>query len=967
MNVLRYNELEVAGLAAQVDRAEQFLREGNFRAADVKKLTGTGYYRAKLNDADRLLFQFARRGDAQYILLLEVIRQHAYARSRFLNGAFVDESKIENVTAPEDLRQDHAAPLIYVNHQLRHFHVLDKIISFDDAQNDVFALRPPVILIGSAGSGKTVLTLEKLKQLAGDILYVTLSPYLTENARNLYYANGYENERQNVDFLAFGELLESIHVPEGRAITFHDFAARFGRRDSSSPVRDTHKLYEEIHGVLTGAAVDRPWLSREDYLGLGVRQSIFLREEREAVYDLFEKYLEFLRTAGLYNPNLAAYRYLDRVRPQYDFVVADEVQDLTNVQLYLTLKTLRADENFVLCGDANQIVHPNFFSWAHVKTLFYERRSPGRAEIIRVLDANYRNSPQVTQLANRLLLIKHARFGSIDRESNYLVRPVSDQPGMVEFFADNEQIRRDLNAKTCRSAQTAVIVMRAEDKAEARRHFQTPLIFSIQEAKGLEYETVILLNFVSANSREFEALIEGVSAADARAAALTYARARDKSDKALEAYKFFVNALYVAITRAVKNLHLLERNPAQRLFALLGLNVKTDGSKVKARNSSPEEWKEEARKLELQGKKEQAEEIRRVILAQKDVPWRVLTPHNLDALKREALNPQHYNRQAKLLLFEYAVAHQSPTLLDALANLKFNAALEPRQGLASIEHKYYHVYRGDNPKEIRRKIDLYGVDFRNPLNQTPLMIAAQLGLREFAAWLIQSGANTHATDNWGRLPLQIALRQAYRSADYARQHIGRLYPILAPAAVKLRIEGRLIKIDGKRMEFFLIHSMLAVLQEILRVKIERDTPAFQTRDFAHALQHFPDHVIPPHRKQRTYLSAVLARNEIYRNDPYNRRLFVRVRWGYYVLNPIMEIEIEDKWINVYDLIHIDELEKEEKNLKLKRFTESIRQWRETAGAAAEEENGRSDAAGYNPQSNTITDGGAHQASQQDNS
>jgi hypothetical protein len=938
MNVLRYNDLDVAGLAEHVDRAERFLSEGDFRAADVKKLVGTPFYRAKLNDTDRLLFRFAWHGDSKHILLLEVIRNHAYARSRFLNGAIVDEGKVEVVSSPDNVCADGAANLVYVNSRLRHFHVLDKIISFDDAQNEVFALRPPIILIGSAGSGKTVLTLEKLKQLAGDILYVTLSPYLAENARNLYYANGYENERQNIDFLAYGEFLESIHVPEGREITFRHFSARFGHRDPSSPVRDTHKLYEEIHGVLTGMTVDRPFLSREDYLGLGVRQTIFLREERAAVYDLFEKYLAFLRVEGLYNPNLVAYRYLERVRPTYDFVVADEVQDLTNVQLYLTLKTLRADENFVLCGDANQIVHPNFFSWAHVKTLFYEQRAQGRAEIIRVLDANYRNSPQVTDLANRLLLIKNARFGSIDRESNYLVRPVSEHSGEVEFFADDEKVRRELNSKTSRSARTAVIVLRAEDKSEARRHFQTPLIFSIQEAKGLEYETVILLNFVSANSREFEAIIEGVTVDDLCADALKYARARDKGDKSLEAYKFFINALYVALTRSVKNLHLLERNPAHRLFALLGLNVKKDGSKVKVQASSQAEWKEEARKLELQGKKEQAEEIRKVILAQKEVPWRVLTPRNLDELKQEALDPQHYNRQAKLLLFAYAVVHHVPHLLDALANLKFNAALDPAHHQASIENKYYRDYRGGNQKEIKQKIDLHGVDFRNPLNQTPLMIAAQEGLDEFAQWLIQNGANTHWTDNWGRTPLQIALRQAYRSEEYARKHIGRLYGVLSPSSLKVRIEDRLIKIDGKRMEYFLIHSMLAVLQEILRVKIEWDIPAFQTRDFVHALQHFPDHVILPHRKQRTYLNSVLARNEVHRNDPYNRRLFVRVQRGYYVLNPVLEVEFEGKWMNIYDLIHIDELEKENQNVRLKRFAESIRKWRETASAAGDDLN-----------------------------
>lgn len=94
MNVLRYNELDVAGLADRVDLAEQFLREGNFRAADVKILTGTDYYRAKLNDADRLLFCFFQARRDQIHSSAGSHSHHAYASSRFLNGAVVDESKI---------------------------------------------------------------------------------------------------------------------------------------------------------------------------------------------------------------------------------------------------------------------------------------------------------------------------------------------------------------------------------------------------------------------------------------------------------------------------------------------------------------------------------------------------------------------------------------------------------------------------------------------------------------------------------------------------------------------------------------------------------------------------------------------------------------------------------------------------------------------------------------------------------
>ena len=63
-------------------------------------------------------------------------------------------------------------------------------------------------------------------------------------------------------------------------------------------------------------------------------------------------------------------------------------------------------------------------------------------------------------------MIKNARFGSIDRESHYLVRPISENAGRVEFLQDGAAVRRDIDAKTGRSARFAVLVMREEDKAD---------------------------------------------------------------------------------------------------------------------------------------------------------------------------------------------------------------------------------------------------------------------------------------------------------------------------------------------------------------------------------------------------------------------------------------------------------------------------------------------------------------------
>lgn len=937
MEILRYNEMDPKGLSKQLDKVVGLLQAGDFSAADVKKLKGTRYYRAKLSSRDRLLFTLGRYNDSCCILLLEIIKNHAYEKSRFLKGAQIDEDKIDFDFSTAQIPTGDLTPLVYRNPGRSEFHLLDKIISFDDIQHEIFNLSPPLIVIGSAGSGKTVLTLEKLKHLAGDILYVTLSPYLAENARSIYYSNEYENDGQNIDFLSFKELLETIRVPEGREINYREFERWFERYKHHAPIKNTHQLYEEFNGVLTGYPVDRAILGRSDYLNLGVRRSIFLNSDREAVYDIFEKYLDFLKNNKFFSPNTVSYDYVRLCRPKYDFVVADEVQDLTNIQIQLILTMLRFGNNYVLCGDANQIVHPNFFSWSSIKSMFYEQRAKGGSEkggdrhreIIRVLNANYRNSLSVTDLANRLLLIKNARFGSIDRESNYLVRCVSETKGDIEFLAEKDKTKQELNSKTGRSARTAVIVMRSEDKKVARAFFKTPLLFAIHEVKGLEYENIILLNFVSGHTLEFNAIIEGVNSGDLTHE-LKYARARDKEDKSLEAYKFFINALYVAITRGITNVYIIENNPNHRLFSLMGITTRSGDIKVVSQVSTSGEWQEEAHRLELQGKTEQAEEIRRTILAQKEVPWKIMTPQNIDSLKKEALDPKHYNRKAKQLLFDFAVLHQVPELFESLAVLKFNPAKEPEKFRTSIENKYHLDYQGKKLTEIKKKVETYGVNFRNPFNQTPLMIAAQLGMEELVKWLIGNGANCKLTDNWGRTPLQIALRQAYRYDFFARDSIGRIYADLSPSSIKVKVEEKMIKIDNKLMEFFLLNSMLAQLQDLLRNETSWKTPSFETATFLSALQYFPNHVIAEYRKKRPYLSAILSKNEINRQDPYNRKLFVRIERGRYIINPNLQIAIQDDWFNIYDLIHIDLLERESKDPVLNHFIRLVRKIQDRA-------------------------------------
>ena len=47
------------------------------------------------------------------------------------------------------------------------------------------------------------------------------------------------------------------------------------------------------------------------------------------MYDVFEKYRSWLAESRLFDLNLIAQDWLARAQPRYDFVVIDEVQDIT--------------------------------------------------------------------------------------------------------------------------------------------------------------------------------------------------------------------------------------------------------------------------------------------------------------------------------------------------------------------------------------------------------------------------------------------------------------------------------------------------------------------------------------------------------------------------------------------------------------------------------------------------------------
>ncbi|WP_369409691.1 UvrD-helicase domain-containing protein [Wolbachia endosymbiont of Anopheles demeilloni] len=504
-------------------------------------------------------------------------------------------------------------------------------------------LELPLVINGAAGSGKTSVALESLKKIkgkfeGGKILYITKSENLIKESKKLlkyeYYdetANEFKIAApEEIDFLSLHEFLEKRakdikgKKPIDRSKFFSWFNIICKKDKFKEYKKDGDKIFEEFTAVIGGRG-----LLGEDgkdrYGQLGDRQSMFSVDERNRVYDFFKEYRKFIEKDSEYcDPNLVAYKCI--TEGMYSAIVVDEVQDLTESTLSLILKSLKDEskDNFLLCGDINQVIHPSFFSLSKLKSFLYQNqciRDQG-SEVFYTLEKNYRNSEQVIEIANRILHLKNYCFASEDKitvDNAFLMKSETKNKGNVGFIIDDK--KEEIAKKINESVNCAVLVLDDESKEDARKLFDTPLVFNIHEAKGLEFEDVILYKFTSCKAYneiwniacpnksegEIDNTINRIRDSYNEREVNT-SRNKDKKDKSLEKYKFYMNALYVGVTHAVDNVYIIDDE--SNLLKII--EPREEGNvNIEQEKSIPEEWRNKALELIEKGNIEQAELIAR--------------------------------------------------------------------------------------------------------------------------------------------------------------------------------------------------------------------------------------------------------------------------------------------------------------------------------------------------------------------
>ncbi|MFP3023977.1 MAG: UvrD-helicase domain-containing protein [Wolbachia sp.] len=367
--------------------------QGNIKLISSKG--GIKYLRAKLSDEGRLLFTQVKHNNEDVFVMLEVIPHHDYEKSHFLQST--EKTKNIEIKVTEEGVTEKSSDVVEIK-DLERAHWLGKLVTFSATQEDIVKRAEecelPLVISGSAGSGKTSVALESLKKIqekfeGGKILYITKSENLTKESKKLFECNEVTGELETstpkeIDFSSIHEFFEKRikkDVEGKKPIDRNKFFPWFKKMCEKSEFKkyknEGEKIFEEFTAVIAGKALSKGYsYGKGEYKKLGKRESIFAENERDSVYGFFEEYRKFIeKDSEYYDPNLIAHECAEE--KVYDAIVVDEVQDLTESTLGLILGSLKdgSKRNFLLCGDVNQVVHPSFFSISKLRSFLCQNKS----------------------------------------------------------------------------------------------------------------------------------------------------------------------------------------------------------------------------------------------------------------------------------------------------------------------------------------------------------------------------------------------------------------------------------------------------------------------------------------------------------------------------------------------------------------------------------------------------------------
>eukprot|EP00501_MAST-03F_sp_TOSAG23-6_P001586 GSMAST32.ASY1.ANO1.1652.1 assembled CDS len=391
--------------------------------------------------------------------------------------------------------------------------------------------------------------------------FTTLLVYLENETKPLdHEPERVFSEDMRVDFILFKKWYDGEHgfkpIQRRSKLTF-------------SALTVWTQIQSIIKGSLQAFKSGKP-LTREEYLAYNGRKVPFKKEEREVIYAVYERSQKSYGLNKYDNGDrvLQLARRLNRkdtgwksgIHP-FDRVYVDEVQDLTPAELALIFMAVGENPKAVtVAGDvAQQVTAGVEFKFSDVLTVmnmhkinpaFRKQKETFRADA-KILTENFRTHQGVLKLANY--------FINLLRKDFYLENALEEHsknmgPPPATWVTTIEQLLVELGEKSSAlllfiddTSKQAFRQSKAFQKLMEKKQ-QTILMFTVVEAKGLEWEHVVLVNFFSTPNMRWN----------------TKHISKDPDTKHL------LKLIYTGITRCQSRLFIVETNPFKGSHPALG-------------------------------------------------------------------------------------------------------------------------------------------------------------------------------------------------------------------------------------------------------------------------------------------------------------------------------------------------------------------------------------------------------------
>ncbi|MEG2090431.1 UvrD-helicase domain-containing protein [Niameybacter sp.] len=452
----------------------------------------------------------------------------------------------------------------------------------------------PFLLFGSAGSGKTTIGVYKLIQLlTGDpnlkVGYFTYSAQLSDTAKKIY-ANVKRNELSeeerrlqegSIDFYPIKMYLRQYGGAR-KIVEYEQFHQEFYREAYANYMqtpkykkackgKEAYDVWKEIRGILKGFGginwdlevlkTSNGMLLEEVYIKLDAKYSPYNLEERQFLYKLACDYCEWLKRGNLYDENDLARAVLKSGTQFacYDWIVIDEVQDLSELEFYMLLNLVKSPENFLMSGDYHQTITPTYFDTRRIVNFLERHKLRYKEDENQVfLCTNYRNPQKMVEVGNHIAHLRQAVFGKDKRNDKDYERAMQKTVGKLFTLRGSRQEQLKLLEEAVQKAYTYIVVATESEKVDLQKRLKDYThIFTISEIKGLENRYIIGYNLISSYQKKWETLCESIQ--------------RGIVVEESHLYRYLFNMLYVALTRTQENLCLMDEGiPLEQYETLLG-------------------------------------------------------------------------------------------------------------------------------------------------------------------------------------------------------------------------------------------------------------------------------------------------------------------------------------------------------------------------------------------------------------